>query len=410
MRARLSLAIGVGRLARSLSRLTGRGGGNVVGGYIASWIEPQALRQLATHHRTIIVSGTNGKTTTTRFLAAAAGSAGPVVTNSDGANLPRALVSVLLDRRIARDACLVAEVDERWVPIVIDATSPVAVVLLNLSRDQLDRMEEVRTTGGRWREGLRQATAASTTVVANADDPIVVASVPDDRAVVWVGAGLRWREDATACPFCGARLAWEPVWHCGVCGRGRPDPQWWLDGEDLVARDGRRIHLALSVPGRHNLANAAMAIAAAALIGVEASTAARACASIDAVAGRYQSAWGVTTHGRVYLAKNPAGWVETLDVLDRERRPVVLAFNANGPDGRDPSWLYDVAFERLAGRPVVVTGERASDLSVRLRYADVDHTIITPLAAALEKGRALEADIVASYTAFGQVRAALDRG
>ncbi len=97
-------------------------------------------------------------------------------------------------------------------------------------------------------------------------------------------------------------------------------------------------------------------------------------------------------------------------MLDADRRPVVLAFNSNGPDGRDPSWIYDVAFERLADRRVIVTGERATDLSVRLRYADVAHRVVTPLAAALAEGRDLDADVVASYTAFGAVRHELGDG
>jgi len=295
---------------------------------------------------------------------------------------------------------------------VVEATRPEVVVLLNLSRDQLDRMEEVRSTASRWREGLSLDAAARTTVVANADDPIVVAAVPENAKTVWVGAGLRWRDDAATCPWCGQRIVWDSddQWRCAECGRTRPAVSWQLDGAALHTGDGGRVELVLAVPGRHNLANAAMAIAAAAQLGVTAADAARACATVEHIAGRYQPAWGPAHRGRVYLAKNPAGWIETLDVLDADRRPVVLAFNSNGPDGRDPSWIYDVAFERLADRRVIVTGERATDLSVRLRYADVVHRVVTPLAAALAEGRDLDADVIASYTAFGAVRHELDDG
>jgi len=409
MSLRLRAAVTVGRAARALSRATGRGGGNVVGGHLALAIEPRALELLARGHPSVVVSGTNGKTTTTRMLLRAAELLGPAVCNTDGANLPRGLVSVLMDRDLDPRARLVAEVDERWVPSVIGDCRPGLVVLLNLSRDQLDRMEEVRTTAARWRDGLSASAAASTVVVANADDPIVAAAVPEDRTVVWVGAGLRWRDDAAACPWCASRIAWDDSWRCSGCGRARPALDWWLEGDELAGRDGTRTRLTPAVPGRHNLANAAMAVAAAVRLGVATDAAAAAVATVEEVAGRYQAAWGPGHGGRVYLAKNPAGWTETLDVLDEERRPVVLAFNANGPDGRDPSWLYDVAFERLAGRRVTVTGERAADLAVRLRYAGVDHDVIVPLAAALERGRAQDADVVASYTAFGQVRKALAR-
>ena len=409
---RLWVALAVGRTARRLSKITGRGRGNVVGGHIALGIEPRALHILAAGRPTVLVSGTNGKTTTTRFLARAAALAGPVVSNDDGANLPRGLVSVLMDRDIEPGARLVAEVDERWLSAVVEATRPEVVVLLNLSRDQLDRMEEVRSTASRWREGLSVDAAARTTVVANADDPIVVAAVPENAKTVWVGAGLRWRDDAATCPWCGQRIVWDSddQWRCADCGRTRPTVNWQLDGAALHTAGGGRVDLVLAVPGRHNLANAAMAIAAAAQLGVDPADAARACATVENVAGRYQHAWGPAHRGRVYLAKNPAGWIETLDVLDADRRPVVLAFNSNGPDGRDPSWIYDVAFERLADRRVIVTGERATDLSVRLRYADVAHRVVMPLAAALAEGRDLDADVVASYTAFGEVRHELDDG
>ena len=239
------------------------------------------------------MSGTNGKTTTTRFLAHAAALAGPVVSNDDGANLPRGLVSVLMDPHIETAARLVAEVDERWLSAVVEATRPEVVVLLNLSRDQLDRMEEVRSTASRWRDGLSVDAASRTTVVANADDPIVVAAVPENAKAVWVGAGLRWRDDAGTCPWCGQRIVWnsDDRWRCVDCGRTRPAVTWQLDGAVLHTPGGVDIDLVLAVPGRHNLSNAAMAVAAAAQLGVDPSDArARAPPSKTSRAG-------TSTHG-----------------------------------------------------------------------------------------------------------------
>ena len=110
------------------------------------------------------------------------------------------------------------------------------------------------------------------------------------------------------------------------------------------------------------------------------------------------------------LALEPAQRApELLDVLADDRRPVVVAFNANGADGRDPSWLWDVPFERLRGRTVIATGERSHDLAVRLKYADVEHRDEPDLGAALALGREGDADVVATYTAFGPVRDRLAR-
>ena len=105
------------------------------------------------------------------------------------------------------------------------------------------------------------------------------------------------------------------------------------------------------------------------------------------------------------LAKNPAGWAELLALVCPGTTPVVVSINARVADGRDPSWLWDVPFEKLAGRMVVATGERCRDLAVRLRYAEVDHTTMAdPLAAVAAAGREAEGDgrveFIGNYTAF----------
>jgi UDP-N-acetylmuramyl tripeptide synthase len=176
-----------------------------------------------------------------------------------------------------------------------------------------------------------------------------------------------------------------------------------IAGDDSVT-------LRLDLPGAHIRSNAAMALAVGRVLGIPLQQAAAAFGEITEVDGRYRPLWGPHRPGRLFLAKNPAGWLEILEVLDEQpRRPLVIAFNANQPDGRDPSWLWDVPVERLRGRPVIVTGERAADMAVRLRYAEVDHTVAPSLAAALADGRRLGADVLATYTAFWQVKGVLAR-
>src|SRR4029077_18341247 len=127
------------------------------------------------------------------------------------------------------------------------------------------------------------------------------------------------------------------------------------------------------LPGRANRANAAMALATAAVLGADRSVAGRALGSLDEVVGRYAVVDSGGVQARLLLAKNPAGWLEVFDFLRPPPLPVVVVINARIADGRDPSWLWDVPFERLAGRLVVASGERSRDLAVRLRYAGVEH-------------------------------------
>jgi UDP-N-acetylmuramyl tripeptide synthase len=143
-----------------------------------------------------------------------------------------------------------------------------------------------------------------------------------------------------------------------------------------------------------------MALAAAAVVGVDEGAAIAAMAEVGEVDGRYRSISVGGTHARLLLAKNPAGWKEVLDLLSSTRDPVVISINSRVPDGRDVSWLWDVAFEELAGRKVFVTGERWRDLGVRLRYADIEHEHRATVDAALEALGGGHADVVANYTPF----------
>ena len=386
----------------------------MIGGRVTLALDPSALPRLAAGRRSALVSGTNGKTTTTRLLARALETAGPVATNAGGANLPYGLVAAL--SAAGPDAGRAAlEVDEAYLGRVADAVHPEAVVLLNLSRDQLDRINEVRMLAGRW----RTATAAlpdSATVVANADDPMVVWGAQAAPRVIWVAAGISWRLDASGCPACDGRIDFGPAsappgeatWSC-TCGFSRPSIDVWLEDGAMVTGEGR-LPLDLALPGRCNRANAAMAVTAARVMGADPARAAAAVATVADVDGRY----GVVRVGgapaRLLLAKNPAGWAEIFDLLNPAPAPVVVAINARVADGRDPSWLWDVPFERLAGRTVVATGERCRDLAVRLRYAGVDHETVPDLAGAVARGATHAVtpsgpvDVVANYTSFQSLR------
>jgi UDP-N-acetylmuramyl tripeptide synthase len=418
---RAGLAVAAGHLASSASRRLGRGAGDAIGGVVALKLDPDLLAELTAGRRVAYVSGTNGKTTTTCLLAAAVRTTGPVATNATGSNLPRGLVSALL---ADASPTAVLEVDEAHLPRVLGATPGAVVVLLNLSRDQLDRLTETRRLAAAWRQALEADPHAA--VVANADDPLVVYAAEAAAAagrVTWVAAGSRWNLDAAACPRCTAPLDREGgSWRCPACGLDRPVPGTWFEETEICVA-GQRRPLRLGLPGRANRANAAMALTAARLWGVDVDRALPAVAAVDAVAGRYAVQGPPGRHYRLLLAKNPAGWLEALDILQAwgprpggQDGPVVVSINARGPDGRDTSWLWDVPFERLRGRTVVCAGERALDVALRLRYADVARTVLADPQQAIEHALdrspsrgdpdAPVLDVVANYTAFHRLKAA----
>lgn len=249
----------------------------------------------------------------------------------------------------------------------------------------------------------RTAMTGVDTVVANADDPDTVWPALAARKQVWVAARQSWIDDSLTCPACGARFRRDANgWSC-TCGLRRPTPDWWLEGDELVSAT-LRLPLDLSVPGSFNRANAAMAVAAAATAGADPVGAVTAMREIQSVGGRY--AWhDIDGHRmRLLLAKNPAGWLELLDLVRGSDRPLVLGFNSEGVDGRDPSWLYDVPFELLAGREVAVFGRRATDVRVRLEIAGIKPRVAPGLVAAVEALPPGPVDVLANYTAFQDAR------
>ena len=391
---RTRLAARVGETVGGLSRLLRFGGGSVIGGRAILAVDPRALERLSVGHQIALVSGTNGKTTTTSLLRAALATRGPVVTNLLGANLPPGLAAALAAGPPAAPAAL--EVDEAWLGRVVPQVNPVAVALLNLSRDQLDRNNEVRRLANSWRLAL--ADRPGLVVVANADDPLVVWGAGQARQVIWVGAGQPWTDDAAGCPACGGRIDFlVSAWACGGCEFRRPNLDVSLDQVDLN----------LQLPGRANRANAVMALSVAQALGVDPATAAAPMAQVAEVVGRYATVQVGEREARLLLAKNPAGWLEVFDFLRPAPVPVVVAINARIADGKDPSWLWDVPFERLQGRLVVATGERSRDLAVRLHYAEVEHVHQPDLVAAIGAAGAPSVDVVANYTSFQQLRTRL---
>ncbi|HEV2243423.1 MAG TPA: MurT ligase domain-containing protein [Streptosporangiaceae bacterium] len=416
---RARLATTVAGAAGRVSRLSGRGDGSVIGGVVGLRMEPDLLRLLAADRQIVLVTGTNGKTTTTRLITAALGAIGQeVASNAFGANMEAGLISAL---GRAPDAPFgVLEVDERHLPAIMRATRPRVIALLNLSRDQMDRAAEIWLVARRWREAL--AGAPGCHVVANADDPLIAWAAGTAQRVTWVAAGQRWHEDSWCCPECGSHLRRDDLgWRCGECSFARPATRWVLDDEatdvrggagvigTVVDSGGRVRELSLTLPGRANRSNAVIALAVAELFGVDMDQALPLLRQVTSVAGRYTQIERGGRMLRLLLAKNPAGWLEAFDVLAPPPTPVLLAVNAQGPDGKDTSWLWDVDYRVLRGRPVLVAGERRLDLAVRLEADQVAFELVGSVDEAVDLVPPGGLDVIANYTAFQQIRTTLGR-
>lgn len=372
----------------------------MIGGLVAMTLDRSILAQLGKGRRTVVITGTNGKSTTTRMTAAALGTLGAVATNAEGANMDAGLVAALAADRDATLAAL--EVDEMHVPHVSDAVDPSVVVLLNLSRDQLDRVGEINHIERTLRAGLARHPKA--VVVANCDDVLMTSAAYDHPSVVWVAAGGSWANDSVSCPRSGEVIVRDGAdWYSTGIDFKRPTPQWWYDDTHLHGPDGLSLPMTLALPGAVNRGNAAQAVAAAVTLGADPKAAVEAVSGVDEVAGRYRTVRIGDHTARVLLAKNPAGWQEALSMVDKHGAGVVIAVNGQVPDGEDLSWLWDVRFEHFEQVQVVAAGERGTDLAVRLGYAGVEHTLVHDTLAAIKSCPPGHVEVIANYTAFLQL-------
>jgi UDP-N-acetylmuramyl tripeptide synthase len=445
---RARAAVAAGKLLGVTSRRLGRGGGTALPGLVSERLDPRLAARLARQLGAgrAVVTGTNGKTTTARMLAGIAREAGlRPVHNRSGSNLMRGIGATLLDAagidgRLPDGArrAAVFEVDEATLPYAVRALRPSTVIFTNLFRDQLDRYGEVDSIVTIWRESLRLLPDGAVAVL-NADDPSVAGLADgfggrtlfygiDDPAVAATvdehAADARW------CHACGTDYAYDALWYghlglwrCPGCGRARPAPAIRATRVEAAGADRQRVTLVedgrapltfdLPLEGLYNAGNALAAFAGARALGIAPEIAARAIGGFAAAFGRQER---VVVRGRtlrLLLCKNPAGANQALGTVLAGNEPVrlLVALNDGVQDGRDISWIWDVDFERLAGRAgfALTTGTRASDMALRLKYAGVPAEVERLPARALDRLIAAtpsggEAFILPTYTAMMLLR------
>ena len=441
------IARALARLARAASRRLGRSGGTTAPGRALLSVSPRALERMSAEldDGSVLVSATNGKTTTAAMIAAALERAGrPVVHNRAGSNMAWGVATALLDAGRERGQLGLFEVDEAWLPAVARDTDPRLLLLSNLFRDQLDRYGELELLADRWAE-LTAELDGRARFVLNADDPLVADLGRERSGVTYFGVeddsqalpGMQHAADSKHCRNCGHAYEYDAIYlghmgryRCPNCGRRRPDPQIAATRVVLDGMKGSRVELRtprgdlairLPLPGLYNVYNAVAATATALELGVPLVTVREALEGFGGAFGRVET---IPVGGRsvsILLIKNPAGANEVLRTLTLEdgRLDLWMALNDRIADGRDVSWIWDADFEVLAGRVrrVTCSGTRAEEMALRLKYAGIDAelTVDRDLGSSLDAAVANAAGehvyALPTYTALLELRDLLaDRG
>jgi UDP-N-acetylmuramyl tripeptide synthase len=444
----LAAKLAVARAARVASRALSRGG-TVVPGRVLLRLEPRAIATLAPRlgRGSVVISATNGKTTTAAMLASVLHGAGvELVHNRTGSNMDGGVATAMLDARPGGDELGLFEVDEAWLPAVARDLRPHTFLLSNLFRDQLDRYGELAVLAERWSEMVDEQSDGARLVL-NADDPLVAdlgRGRPSEQ-VLYFGladdslalAELQHAADSKGCGRCGHAYAYEAAYlahlgrySCPNCGQRRPEPEVVAERVVLRGMSGSQVRvrtpagvveLELPLPGLYNVYNALAATATAVTMGVALERVKAGLEGARAAFGRVET---LEIGGRavsIMLVKNPAGATEVLRTLALEDGDLELwiALNDRVADGRDVSWMWDADFEGVAARigRVTCSGTRAEEMALRMKYAGVT----APIVVDPDLGRSLDAAVAAgdgralyalpTYTALLELRDLLaDRG
>ena len=447
MNIRTTLAVVSCKLSRSLIRLLGRGGTDLPG-RIALKLCPNLLGVLAKDVTTVIVTGTNGKTTTSRMIEQSWQDAGiSFFANKSGANLLSGVTAEFAVHSTNGGKCrythALIEADEAAFKFIAKYVNPKVIVVTNVFRDQLDRYGEVTHTLDNIRLGIENSPNA--VLALNADDSLCtsLAGTVKNRAVFYGVNTPIYRErvselsDAPYCIRCKHEYVYDYVtyghlgkYHCPCCGYSRPEPEIAVtridvndqEHSEVVFRIGESEYPAkISLPGGYNIYNACAAMAAGKLMGLDPSVTVKSLSSFACGFGRMEKFQIGGVEVRMILIKNPAGCNQVLNFLTQIKEPFtfVACLNDRTQDGRDVSWIWDVDFERLTamGDQIVsidVSGRRAEDMALRFKYAgfptdrlrvNKDYLSLIQNAAALGK----PVYVMPTYTAMLALRSTISK-
>ncbi len=363
------LAILVAKFAGLVSRNILGKSGETIPGKVLLTLFPDAISKLSQGRIVILVSGTNGKSSTSRTLASMVSEIGTTTSNFTGSNLDRGIATALM----RKSKYAVLEIDELFLPSMIVATKPAMVLLLNLSRDQLHRMHEVRRVASLWHEAV--AKSPQTLFVGDIDDPFIAYALSASARNISLSFGGRRHIDASACPSCGIYLEWQGNSFTCHCGLTNANPTKVLSSGNAAYRNYQLATFANKELGGQERAY---------------------------VQGDFERTIAAKEDGisRIRLVKNPASWSEALASI--ESKEFILILNSRQQDGLDISWIWDIDFSALAGKSVRVTGERGIDMQYRLHVAGIETSLHATYQSALSNVDS-SVQVLASYSAFHEL-------
>ncbi len=404
MRLRFWLALWIGKTISIAMRMMGKKG-TTFPGVVAHKICPDIIRILAAQFKegTVIITGTNGKTTTNNLLASILNTAGKKIAfNREGANMLTGITGALLlnttFRGKTKAALLLLEVDEATVPGLCQQVVPRVALITNFFRDQLDRYGELDTTVRLVKDSI----PLDTELVLNADDPLVAQMGTNRPQVYYYGVKelpvskteSRETREGRYCTHCGHELSYHlfhygqlGIYYCSACGFRRPEP--CLEAERVnMEGDGISFYIngeyKVPLQGYYNLYNALAAFCAAGRLGIKREDIRQGLLNYVSDAGRMEKFTLSKVDVTLTLVKNPTGFNQVINTLAQLNRPLrlLIAINDLAADGRDISWLWDVDFEIIALKQdaikqIVCSGLRAEDMALRLKYAGFKEEVLT---------------------------------
>jgi len=378
-----------------LSKFLFQGGTNFPG-KIALMLDKNILKTVADNYDVILITGTNGKTTTTSMIySIVKDSNKPVITNNTGANMYTGIVACFISnysfRKPREKKIAVIEVDEANLKFVTEYITPSIITITNLFRDQMDRYGEVYTTLKKILEGVAKVEA--TTLLLNGDESLF-GNLNIKNDIIYYGFSTKVNDnkvvdinaDAKFCTICKSPYEYNFItynhlgdFYCTGCGYKRPNLTYSVDKIIDINTSGSTVHINhkeyyINQPGTYNIYNALCAYSVAKLLGLKDTTIERSLKTVASSFGRQETLNIEGIEVKIILVKNPAGYDEAVNTINLDKRKINLALllNDNYADGKDISWIWDVNFERLTNlniSKIMISGIRLYDMAIRLKVA-----------------------------------------
>ncbi|MGV8983578.1 MurT ligase domain-containing protein [Clostridium sp.] len=389
------LSILASKFIMKLSKVLFKGGTNFPG-KIALKLDRDILKTIANNYDVILITGTNGKTTTTSMIySIIKASNKPVITNNTGANMYTGIVACFISnysfKKSTERKIAVIEVDEANVKFVTDYISPKIITITNLFRDQLDRYGEVYTTLKKIIEGIEKS--PSSTLILNGDESLL-GNLNLPNPIIYYGFGTKVNDnkivdinaDAKFCTICKAPYEYNFItynhlgdFYCSKCGYKRPALTYSIDKVVELSTSGSTVHINnkeyyINQPGTYNIYNALCAYSVAKALDISDNTIETSLKTVASSFGRQETLNIDGKEVKIILVKNPAGYDEAVNTINLDKRKINLSLllNDNYADGKDVSWIWDVNFERLTSlniNKIMISGIRLYDMAIRLKVA-----------------------------------------